>query len=443
MQGRVTANRLNVRQFPNQKSKIVNVLSKNYLVNITGEFQNWFEICFQEHSAYLAKAYIEILEEPKNLQGKITANKLNIRQLPNLSSAILGTLQKNAIIDILNKELNWLEIAFNGQTAYVHKDYVDIIETATQLAGQVTAHALNVRNTPDLSGEILGTLAQETQVMIQSSIDGWHQIDFNDQKGYISGDFVQTKIGKTDTSSEIKPSNQIQLIPETLLTLNGSSRQKKIARTWNQFGGLLETLSGSMQLDPACAVAVFCVESSGKGFQKSNQDRMIIRFENHVFWKTWGKENPQIFHQHFKYGKQEDGRNKIWLGHQFRPSQEGNWKTFHGSQSKEWEVLDFAKALDESAALTSISMGAPQIMGFHYKRLGFESAKEMFNKFNKDIQYQIEGFYHFMSSPMIQALQENDFITFAELYNGSGQKEKYGNWIQEHYQIFKELQKSV
>ena len=45
----------------------------------------------------------------------------------------------------------------------------------------------------------------------------------------------------------------------------------------------------------------------------------------------------------------------------------------------------------------------------------------------------------FMSPAMIQHLQRRDFTRFAGLYNGSGQKEKYGRWIKNHYQAFKHL----
>jgi len=40
---------------------------------------------------------------------------------------------------------------------------------------------------------------------------------------------------------------------------------------------------------------------------------------------------------------------------------------------------------------------------------------------------------------MLDALRNKDFASFAGLYNGSGQKEKYGGWIQEYYEAFKAI----
>ena len=61
----------------------------------------------------------------------------------------------------------------------------------------------------------------------------------------------------------------------------------------------------------------------------------------------------------------------------------------------------------------------------------------MFEKFSSNIQYHIKGLFAFFDTRMIKALQKLDFESFAGYYNGSGQKEKYGKWIKEHYDAFK------
>ncbi len=63
----------------------------------------------------------------------------------------------------------------------------------------------------------------------------------------------------------------------------------------------------------------------------------------------------------------------------------------------------------------------------------------MFEKFNSDIRFHIKGLFDFFNKPMINALRKLDFVTFAGYYNGSGQKEKYGERIQNHYDAFKKI----
>ena len=44
---------------------------------------------------------------------------------------------------------------------------------------------------------------------------------------------------------------------------------------------------------------------------------------------------------------------------------------------------------------------------------------------------------------MIAALRKLDFTRFAGYYNGSGQQQQYGQWIDDHYQAFKTLAANI
>ncbi|MBF0106386.1 MAG: DUF3380 domain-containing protein [Deltaproteobacteria bacterium] len=214
------------------------------------------------------------------------------------------------------------------------------------------------------------------------------------------------------------------LAPIKKIKIVGTARQKKLALVYNQFGGLLTTLSHSLVLDLAVGLAVICVESSGEAFKG---DKMMIRFEPHWFYKLWGKNNRAVFDRHFKLSN--------WKGetHFYREAAaKSRWQGFHGDQPKEWAVFTLARGLDENAAIKSTSMGLGQIMGFNHKQIGYGTAKEMFENFSKDARYQILGIFDFMSKAMIKSLQRADFIGFARAYNGSGQAKTYGRLIEGH-----------
>jgi hypothetical protein len=192
-------------------------------------------------------------------------------------------------------------------------------------------------------------------------------------------------------------------------------------------------------IDPAVAVAVLAVESGGRGFGPDG--RMIIRFENHVFWNYWGQHNPKVFNKHFTFDP-----SVRWLGHKWREKPKGkDWVTMHvRDQSVEWRVFEFASRLNRTAARLSISMGGPQIMGFNYSVIGFNNVHEMFDTFSGSERNQVIGFFEFIKgrstpSARINALRNLDFVEFARLYNGSGQAEKYGGLIQSVFDIFHAL----
>ena len=427
MRGKVTASQLNVRVKPETGADKIGLLAKDAIVDIVGEQQNWYKITYQGQAAYVSNRYVEPLPIPDIKKGKVIANRLNVRSKPGISGTILDTLLRDTEVAILGIKDNWLKVQFAQQQGYVHGDYIEILENSEPDYGLINASKLNVRSQPNSQSSILGFLIRDTRVALLNKTGDWYEITFEGSPGFIHSDYVSIP-GE-------QPAIGTGLAPSTLLAVTGSSLTRKVARTWNQYGGLLDTLSTQKQVEPACSVAVLCVESSGEGFSAANQNRMVIRFENHKFWKYWGKQHAEQFQKYFKL----DPQNKPWLGHQWRSSPDHDWENFHGNQAKEWQVLELARSLDDTAALLSISMGAPQIMGFHYKTLGYPSVQAMFDKFNKDIQFQIKGLFDFMSPSMITDLRERDFVSFASQYNGSGQKERYGALIKEHYDAFKTI----
>ncbi len=446
MRGRVTASRLNVRLLPSLSAKKIGILPRDTVVSVLTQYDDWLEIRHNAMSAYVSGEFVQLIEGDISMRAKVTVPRLNVRAEPRLNAVTLGTLMWDAQVDILDETGEWLEIAFNERSAFIQQNYVQIFESRQDDFAEV-ADRLNVRAGPGTVFTVLGILERGEKIKIVSRIGIWCEISFNGAKAYVLSDFLTHRAaGESRSALVVSPADtqenivaQSELAPQEKLPLTGDIISKKAAQTWNKFGGILETLSGAYNIDPGVAVAVFCVESSGKGFEPKNDNRLIIRFENHLFWKYWGKKNPQKFHQHFKYGLRENNRMKVWKGHFWRPESVDNWQEFHGNQTKEWDVLTFARRFADTEALYCISMGAPQIMGFNYQIVGYDSVEEMFEKFNLDIRYHIEGFFDFLDKRMIKALQRRDFTEFAGYYNGSGQKQTYGNRIQNYFDAYQEL----
>ena len=158
------------------------------------------------------------------------------------------------------------------------------------------------------------------------------------------------------------------------------------------------------------------VESAGKHF--SDNGRVVIRFEPHIFKKYAGK---------YKGLKAEDIN--------------------HSSQAEEYKTFFKAAELDREAAFKSISMGAAQIMGFHFKRLGFDSPMAMYNAFRKSAIQGIIAFGEFIQTDkkLLKACQEKDYHIMARQYNGKKYKKyvdrkgrTYADRIKEYYLILRQ-----
>lgn len=149
------------------------------------------------------------------------------------------------------------------------------------------------------------------------------------------------------------------------------------------------------------------VESGGKAFDKST-GRLIIQFEPHWF----KKKAP------------------------YAPS--GAWSVNKVDvQSKEWIAFNDAAKYNREAAIESTSLGLPQIMGFHFKRLGYSSASEMFSDFMASEINQIKALIKFIETDakLAGAMNKQDWHTVASIYNGAGYLELAKRLGREPYNI--------
>lgn len=213
-----------------------------------------------------------------------------------------------------------------------------------------------------------------------------------------------------------------------------SGAELQVANLWNKNGGVFNDLATELKLEPAVVLAVTLIETGGGGFDL--EGRMIIRFENHILWNQWGAQNPDLYNQHFTFNSE-----RRWTEHQWRPSPDGEWRPVHGTQDTEWEVFEFARSLDRTAAMESISMGGPQVMGFNYASMGYDTVEDMFIDFNSGERAQLVSLFKFIQTrpTAMVALQNKDFVAFARVYNGPGQADLYGDLIQKAYDTFNQL----
>lgn len=90
-------------------------------------------------------------------------------------------------------------------------------------------------------------------------------------------------------------------------------------------------------------------------------------------------------------------------------------------KAAEYKRLDAASRIDEKSALESCSWGAYQIMGYHWKLLGFASVYDFVNKMKESERGQLECFVRFIKANpvLLKAIRQDDWVSFARYYNGS------------------------
>lgn len=150
------------------------------------------------------------------------------------------------------------------------------------------------------------------------------------------------------------------------------------------------------KIEFAALMAFIEVESGGRGFCPKT-GKIIIQFEPHWFSKKTGIKISHI-------NTHSWDENKVDV------------------QPAEWKAFNEAFRINPNAAMESTSIGLPQIMGFHYARLGYPSVGDMWDDFKKSETHQIKALIKFIETDkrLSKALIEKDWHQVAMIYNGAG-----------------------
>ena len=150
-----------------------------------------------------------------------------------------------------------------------------------------------------------------------------------------------------------------------------------------------------IDFDEAALWAVLAVETSGSGFLPDRRPKIL--FERHYFHRlTNGKydaDYPDIS----------------------APSAGG----YGTAGAHQYDRLETALRLDESAALQSASWGLGQIMGTHFEKLEYASPQEMVEGFVQSEGDQLQGIAKFLiAEGLDKALRDKNWAELAKGYNG-------------------------
>lgn len=137
----------------------------------------------------------------KTTIGTSLENQLRVRSGPGTSFRVLGFLKKGQAVTVLDTNQNWVKISSPFGEGWVAKDFLKVStpgktpdkpSSNSTYSGTVTGDLLNVRKDPASAGKIIGRLSKGTKVTIYTQQDGWYQIQFSNQKGWVSTEFIKT-----------------------------------------------------------------------------------------------------------------------------------------------------------------------------------------------------------------------------------------------------------
>lgn len=164
----------------------------------------------------------------------------------------------------------------------------------------------------------------------------------------------------------------------------------------------IEEVARETGIDAAALLAVVEVESGGKAFAfVAGRKEPLIRFEGHYF--------DRLISPSKRAAARRAGLASPTAGEVKNPR----------SQADRWKLLKRAMKLDSAAALQSVSWGVGQVMGIHWKALGYASPEDLVADARASVAGQVKLMLRFIrTNGLLDKLSSRDWAGFARAYNG-------------------------
>lgn len=201
----IAADSVNLREGPGLSYPLITQLNKGDTYTIVKETTDWTEIKQSNgQTGWVANWLIRKKSQTssKDTQddsiGSAFSNteNLRVRSGPGTDFQIIGYLKKGEHISVLKKNENWVKISSSFGEGWAAASYLDIKEETQNTAeenygtGIVNGDNVNVRSAAATSSKILGKLGRGKELKLLSEQDGWYEILFSGQPGWVSSQFI-------------------------------------------------------------------------------------------------------------------------------------------------------------------------------------------------------------------------------------------------------------
>lgn len=171
-QGKVNADNINIRADSTISSEAICKLNKNEHVDVLAKLYDWYKIKLPPDApSFINKKFVNLTEDKT---AEVSDDNVNIRLRPDTSAPILGRVNKNEAVDILEDKGDWYRIKpIPKSSGWIHKSFVDKIEKKKiKLAKKP--------ETVDNNITVAGTLKQKTFTRVAT-----HKLITEDGKVYL------------------------------------------------------------------------------------------------------------------------------------------------------------------------------------------------------------------------------------------------------------------
>ncbi|GGA69186.1 N-acetylmuramoyl-L-alanine amidase [Ornithinibacillus halotolerans] len=124
----------------------------------------------------------------------INEDGVNLRGGPGTDHSVLGQVYKDEKYPFVSRDGEWIEIQFNGSSAWVIQDFVTILADETpgdtiEMDESDTisnpVESLHIRSGPSTKYEIIAFVSKGEELVIIGETDNWYKVKLDSSEGYI------------------------------------------------------------------------------------------------------------------------------------------------------------------------------------------------------------------------------------------------------------------
>ncbi len=232
----VDATALRLRSGPSTGSSVVDTAYDGEVVVVLEQSGDWYKVIYNLQEGYMHSDYLDVAAT-RNAElgyGEINAYCVNLRSGPSTSSSIVTQAYESAKAYILGIDNGWYQVIYKDAVCYVRSDLLDLTEypyenrassntpkyykhgeslgtqpgsaetppsdegsensgsQQTPVSGTavVNASALYLRAKATTASKALDKAFRNETVTLQAQEGDWYQVVYDDQEGYMYGDYL-------------------------------------------------------------------------------------------------------------------------------------------------------------------------------------------------------------------------------------------------------------
>lgn len=245
---------VNVRKDAKNDADVIGKLYNGSACNIVETREDgWLHITSGEVDGYVRSEYIRTGDDAKQAakdlvkkRAQITGDRLNVRSAPSADAESVEVVLQNERYEVLEDDGDWVKIDLGYTSGYINKQYATIAYSLNEaqkldlksmilnaydhLGISDVQNYLNIRETPDDGGKVVGKLPSKAAGNILEESGDWYKIQSGGITGYVKKDYILT--GDAANEEALKQAQLVAVVNTDIL--NVRSAPSTDADIWTQ-----------------------------------------------------------------------------------------------------------------------------------------------------------------------------------------------------------------